>query len=191
MALEIYVPRPAEGVHAGRRTCQQTFFAAGSRLLVEFLIRCLIALPAYESHILCQYLKNKGPTSIGTMCSGTDAPVISSRALAEAVNSHFSLGWNFVHEFSSEKKQSKQQFIQKLCPVSKLYRDCCELRLDRAFDVKAGEIAIPKVALLFAGIPCQDVSRQAVESAVRRADVIGGGLRTGTVFALGVLGSTE
>jgi len=62
------------------------------------------------------------------MCSGTDVPVLAVVALQLALDTAYSLRWNFGHCFSCELSQSKRLFIEKFVPgVANLFGDCTKL----------------------------------------------------------------
>ena len=71
---------------------------------------------------------------IGTMCSGTDAPIFALRQLTEAA-----VGLGIVqlidveHKFSVEIEAFKQSFIQRnIAPTGNIFRDVTEMHFDEA-----------------------------------------------------------
>eukprot|EP00931_Biecheleriopsis_adriatica_P110335 TRINITY_DN8458_c0_g1_i2.p1 TRINITY_DN8458_c0_g1~~TRINITY_DN8458_c0_g1_i2.p1 ORF type:complete len:2069 (+),score=541.35 TRINITY_DN8458_c0_g1_i2:59-6265(+) len=97
---------------------------------------------------------------VGTMCSGTDAPVLVARALQRALSSTASQ-LSFEHAFSVEFDPNKQEFLKANfpeCPY--LFRDCTQMGRQRAFDVLSGKPQqIPgELDLLVAGFSCKDLS---------------------------------
>ena len=79
------------------------------------------------------------PITVGTFCSGTDAPVF---ALRQAGIPH-------RHVFSAETNKHARTFIQANCPPETLYGDIMTLDL----------ATVPRVDLFVAGPPCQPYSK--------------------------------
>jgi len=75
------------------------------------------------------------PITVGTFCSGTDAPIF---ALRQAGIPH-------RHVFSAETNKHARTFIQANCPPETLYGDIMTLDL----------ATVPRVDLFVAGPPCQ------------------------------------
>ena len=78
------------------------------------------------------------PITVGTFCSGTDAPIF---ALRQAGIPH-------RHVFSAETNKHARTFIQANCPPETLYGDIMALDL----------ATVPRVDLFVAGPPCQPFS---------------------------------
>ena len=95
------------------------------------------------------------PVTVGTFCSGTDAPIF---ALRQAGIPH-------RHVFSAETNKHARTFIQANCPPETLYGDIMTLDL----------ATVPRVDLFVAGPPCQPFSgmNQKRRSAGRMDDRVG------------------
>ncbi|KAL9944276.1 hypothetical protein ACHAQF_005634 [Verticillium nonalfalfae] len=67
--------------------------------------------------------------TVGTMCSGTDAPILALRELQDAA---LAMGYNhlfdFDHQFSVEIEAYKQAFIERNSkPSGEIYRDVVQV----------------------------------------------------------------
>ena len=97
---------------------------------------------------------------IGTMCSGTDAPVIVAKALERTLRQHGSKV-GFEHAFSVEFDAKKQEFLRANFPdCGLLFADVTHMGRQRNFDVLSGKPQpIPgDLDLLVAGFSCKDLS---------------------------------
>lgn len=123
---------------------------------------------------------------LGTMCSGTDGPVLVWQAFGHVAEHLLGARLRIKHHFSCEKKPAKQQFIMQMFDVPFVFEDCCELQGKTASECRSQtKQPVPDVAVLLAGFPCTDVSSlnrlgntPETRSCIGRAD-----LRTGAVFA--------
>ena len=88
---------------------------------------------------------------MGTMCSGTDAPILVLGALKKAMlDVRPDMSWDFSHEFSAEKDKRKQRFLQEMMPGMKcLFRDCTQLVHSTAETVDGSATAVPSWTQLF------------------------------------------
>ncbi|CAE7534394.1 ngoBIM [Symbiodinium pilosum] len=136
-----------------RDTAPRTLAGMASRMLEK-----LQAFQAADS--LPEALLQKKVLRIGTMCSGTDAPMLVARALERALRPLGSkLG--FQHAFSVEYDARKQEFLQANfpeCPL--LFKDCVQMGRKRAWDVLSRKPQpIPNdLDILIAGFSCKDLS---------------------------------
>ena len=92
----------------------------GPHMLQRFAERLLQRLDSTERKSVQSWLA-RHPCRLGTMCSGTDAPVLAVQALRAAVASTDTGGdaghaSRFEHVFSVERNINKQQFIDLLYP---------------------------------------------------------------------------
>ena len=87
------------------------------------------------------------PITVGTFCSGTDAPIF---ALRQAGIPH-------RHVFSAETNKHARTFIQANCPPETMYDDIMSLDL----------ATVPRVDLFVAGPPCQPFSGMNRKNSVR------------------------
>lgn len=163
--------------------------AAQPDFLTALFKRFLARLTDAERADLCAWvtIELRGVINIGTVCSGTDAPVLVWLALRQALHEACGVTLIVQHSFSCEKDERKQRFIRSVFPdVPRLYEDCCELGEAEAADVITGKRqAVPSVAALFGGFPCTDASSLNPSSATagNRTCLQRGDKRTGSVFA--------
>ncbi|RNJ56759.1 hypothetical protein D7B24_006891 [Verticillium nonalfalfae] len=103
--------------------------------------------------------------TVGTMCSGTDAPILALRELQDAA---LAMGYNhlfdFDHQFSVEIEAYKQAFIERNSkPSGEIYRDVVQVSDPSRKDATTahGSLApIPAAPdLLVAGSSCVDFSK--------------------------------
>ena len=170
------------------------FAVNGSEALTSFVDRVLDKLPRAELVKFCKYLAAHGANSVGSMCSGTDSPLLVLRALKESVGRKSGLAWPISHGFSVEKEKKKRHFLRRMFDqqLERLYHDCTSMmQADPHCDVNARPMPVPPVQMLYAGFPCQDVSRMHKDCKRRRLEVAQGRLRTGTVFKAGVCDSAS
>jgi len=137
---------------------QETRRAAAPRTLPAMLGRMLQKLVNLEGS-LPDGIVRKRKLRIGTMCSGTDAPVLVARALERALGERS--GISFEHAFSAEKDVTKQDFLRANfpdCPY--IFMDVCHMGRQRAFDaISCTAQPIPgDLDLLMAGFSCKDLS---------------------------------
>jgi len=98
-------------------------------LLTAFLIRCICALPPLQKRHLRDFMLANPHILVGTMCSGTDVPILAVISLQLALDMVFGLQWSFEHSFSFELSKPKRNFINKFVPdVDHLFGDCTNLR---------------------------------------------------------------
>eukprot|EP00913_Durusdinium_trenchii_P031690 g29676.t1 len=103
------------------------------RTLLE-ITRCMIGKLKSLSNLPTTLLQ-KQVLRIGTMCSGTDAPVLVARALERALK-HEGSEMAIQHAFSVEFDAAKQEFLKANfpeCPL--LFRDATQMGRKRAFEV--------------------------------------------------------
>lgn len=151
--------------------------------------RALGKLPPDELGRLGRHLEEHGPHDIGTMCSGTDSPLLVLQAISAALRTHSACGWAPAHSFSAEKDAKQREFLNQMFEgsLTRLFDDCTNFSEGACMCSLLGEVTpAPATGLLYAGFPCQDVSQANPSSKRRRADVCSGKLRTGIVFKYGV-----
>ena len=129
-----------------------------TRCMLEKLKAFWKATPMAEH--LPKTLLEKRVLRIGTMCSGTDAPVLVARALERALKPDGSQ-LAFDHVFSVEFDAAKQEFLKANfpeCPA--LFRDCTQMGRQRAFEVLSRKPQpVPgNLDILVAGFSCKDLS---------------------------------
>eukprot|EP00435_Cladocopium_sp_Y103_P031375 s1198_g7.t3 len=137
------------------------------RSLLE-MTRCMLeklkALQKTSSDMCDEHLPKpllqKQVLRIGTMCSGTDAPVLVARALERALKPEGSQ-LAFDHVFSVEFDSKKQEFLKANfpeCPL--LFRDCTQMGRKRALEVlsKKPQPVPGNLDILVAGFSCKDLS---------------------------------
>jgi len=102
-----------------------------------------------------------GRWEIGTICSGTEGPVLVWRAFQEAL-AELDIPLELQARFSTEIDDAKRKFLRKVLPdLQALYRDAAELRFPRATNVVrlvAEDAFVAAVNHMTAGFPCTDIS---------------------------------
>lgn len=114
----------------------------------------------FDDQQLPAVLFQKKTLRIGTMCSGTDAPILVARGLQRALSS-LSSELSFEHVFSVEYDASKQEFLKANFPdCPRLFQDVTQMGRKRAFDVLSGQPQdVPgNLDILVAGFSCKDLS---------------------------------
>jgi DNA-cytosine methyltransferase len=100
------------------------------------------------------------PLRVGTLCSGTDAPVPVMRHLANALRG----GIVIEHTFSCESDPRKQEWIKQNFPDLKyLFGDVTVLgrKNGKALNVLTGkQVRVPAVHVVIAGFVCKSVSSE-------------------------------
>jgi len=134
--------------------------AAAPRTLLDMVSRMLEKLKWMQGGVLPAALLRRRTLRIGTMCSGTDAPVIVARALQRALGSAASK-LSFEHVFSAESDPYKQEFLKANfpdCPL--IFQDVCQLGRQRAYDSlsRAPQPVPGELDVLVAGFSCKDLS---------------------------------
>lgn len=122
--------------------------------------------------------------SMGTLCSGTDVPVLCMQAMLSALRDVWGIEAVSEHLFSCEKNYHKREFIKTLFPrLEHVYGDVMQMRKEKIWDHVARVRTQPRrCTWLVAGFPCVDVSAL---NAVRKdhRSVVGSGAKsTGGVF---------
>ncbi|CAE7458520.1 ZMET5 [Symbiodinium microadriaticum] len=135
--------------------------AKAPRTLVDMVSCMLDKLQMFQSaSALPEVLRRRKVLRVGTMCSGTDAPVLVARALERALRPHGS-ELSFQHAFSVEYDVKKQEFLKANfpeCPL--LFKDCVQMGRKRAWEVLSEKPQpVPDdVDILVAGFSCKDLS---------------------------------
>ena len=109
----------------------------------------------------------RGPHRMATLCAGTDCPVMVVRAFEEAADATLGPSSERIrHTFSCEIKKEKQDFLKEFVLKSigahrpAIFEDVTELPSKYAHNLCTGQIeAVDDTEDLWAGFPCQDVSR--------------------------------
>jgi site-specific DNA-cytosine methylase len=96
---------------------------------------------------------------VGTMCSGTDSPILAMNAIAKALEGRQG-GFEVQHCFSCEIDKDKQLFLRKNFAFDALFNDVCELGDETAHDELSGQrVAVPTgLDIIIAGFSCKDLS---------------------------------
>ena len=139
---------------------------ADDTFLQQFLRRCLQRLEIAEhlDEYVVAAVASWPDLHLGTMCSGTDCPVMVYEDL-KAVLAEKGIEWTFVHCFSSEKATGKRSFIRQVFQkrILAMYTDMCLMTRDELPDVVEDEKVfrlskVGGVTVLIAGFPCTVVS---------------------------------
>lgn len=96
---------------------------------------------------------------VGTMCSGTDSPILAMNAIAKALEGRQG-AFEVQHCFSCEIDKDKQLFLRKNFAFDALFNDVCELGDETAHDELSGQrVAVPTgLDIIIAGFSCKDLS---------------------------------
>jgi len=98
---------------------------------------------------------------VGTMCSGTDSPILAMRAIADALHAAQCGSIDVQHIFSCENDRQKQKFLKANYPdMGILFDDVTKLGDKHAVDVISGKtVEVPaKADVIIAGFSCKDLS---------------------------------
>ena len=97
---------------------------------------------------------------VGTMCSGTDAPILALRRLLKFLRDEYHEEVQFDHVFSCEIEVDKAAFIRRNADISLIYRDVRQMAFgDKASTHYGAEHDIPTdLDVVIAGFSCVDFS---------------------------------
>ncbi|KAI9812586.1 MAG: hypothetical protein M1827_004575 [Pycnora praestabilis] len=97
---------------------------------------------------------------VGTMCSGTESPILALDLIHENLKQHFGIDFQIEHIFSAEIVPFKQAYIERNFHPPIIFRDIRELRdHDEASTAYGSTVRIPgDIELLVAGFSCVDFS---------------------------------
>mmetsp|Transcript_127383 Transcript_127383/g.220833 ORF Transcript_127383/g.220833 Transcript_127383/m.220833 type:complete len:2012 (-) Transcript_127383:196-6231(-) len=141
---------------AGRRE-------AAPRTLPDIVDHMLCKLPAVlsiEDGSIPAIFHHSKTLRIGTMCSGTDSPVLVARSLQRALDPRGS-GLKFEHVFSVEIDPAKQEFLRANFPeCPHIFQDVTQMGRAKAFDTltQSPQPVPGNLDLLIAGFSCKDLS---------------------------------
>lgn len=100
------------------------------------------------------------PERIGTVCSGSDAPMLAIRGLRDVASGESKTVFMYDHVFSSECEKPKQEFILANASPRALFDDTRSLSKSSAFDVVTKSWKkVDECDWLIGGFPCTDLSR--------------------------------
>ena len=126
---------------------------------------------------------------LGTICSGTDSPLLVWRSICRVLQKCFGIDMQLTMGMQCEADPGKQAFLQAMFPLDKdvpLFEDATTLHNKEAADARKGgrASAVPSVTFCLTGFPCQDVSRcnPNSKSQKNRDTIRSISLRTGKVF---------
>ncbi len=112
------------------------------------------------------------PLRIGTVCSGSDSPLLVLKAFESAAAEELGASsFRVQHEFSCERLQPKASFIMQMFPeCQRVFRDAEEMASPSAYDWKSGgQVQVGSADMVLAGFPCTDSSRLNPRSASEAA----------------------
>lgn len=104
------------------------------------------------------------PRMVGTMCSGTDCPILVYKSYLAALHNLGFGGFQYRHEFACDQSSLSQRFIKRVFRVPRFFRTAHEVARGvmsdgGAYDWVSEKVqAVPRVNDLLAGFPCKDVS---------------------------------
>lgn len=112
-----------------------------------------------------EHLKGR-PLVIGTMCSGTEAPLLSMKMFRDHAKHHSDINLVLDHAFSAEIEPFKQAFIERNYKPAILFRDITEfndaMKDEKPMATNAYGAKVPvriDVDVLIAGTSCIDFSK--------------------------------
>ena len=164
------------------------FEEKGHLHMQEFFEWGVDQLPKDRQQALKDGWAMRGATwTLGSMCSGTDAPILVARAFAAVMGRITGSATLPQHLFSVELSHRKREFLARMFEgeVERLYKDVVEIgdHAEVPDFLRGGELStVPGVQALFAGFPCQDVSMYNPKAAHNRFVVQQASARTGAVF---------
>ena len=164
--VKVAIDHSEENTEASEKLCDPQSY--GVQLAEEMIMR----LSYDEMHALWIALRRQcGRMPIGTVCSGTDCPVLGLHAISQAAgkildpmfgNSNFEID----HRFSSEVDNAKREFIEKIVNPPQSFKDVVDLAQSKARNWKVATseadmgsvVEVATVQWLVGGFPCKDVS---------------------------------
>ena len=162
------------------------FDTSGSEQLVQWFQWALGRFTYDELNGVVSRLTSGEARSLGSICSGTDAPVLVYEAFDTALRHHLSDDGDRLMKmefaFSTELNSKKREFLLDMYEgkIQRLFRDACLLDQATSYDdVSNANIPIPRVTDVVGGFPCTDVSRLNPAKSAAVATVKDGSLRTG------------
>lgn len=124
--------------------------------------------------------------TMGTACSGTDAPMLAWSALAAAIQDKLGVVLGAAQRFACECDSAKREFLQVVCGAGvPVFLNTCELASPSATVHSGPPQEAPPVHVLIAGFPCTAASalNQKSASDENRSCISSSSLATGSVFA--------
>ena len=172
---------------------RSSFEENGENILASWIAEVLGKLDSYHRDVLMARFQRtasqKKPRTLGTLCSGTDAPVLVYKAVRIASH-RFGGDFAFETEFSCDRDPKVRLFLRTMFgeqEVKKLFKECSEVASSTRKapdDLKdGGDSEVPSVMDLVAGFPCKDVSSLLRSVENNRSVIRNGAKRSGGVFA--------
>ena len=129
---QVFIPK-ADQQATRRVLAPRSFDESGSEILADFIDETIIKMKSEHRDALLKQLTSVtdfggAVRTLGTMCSGTECPVLVHRAVRLAARRH-SVHFQFEHVFSCDKSETAQRFIKTIFAghVKKLFRDTAEV----------------------------------------------------------------
>ena len=177
-------------VHRSARSLNEMpagpFEESGASQLKRWFLWSLSQLARDEVNSMAERLKSGVVRSIGSVCSGTDAPVLLYEAFDDALQEYLGNGFATMgHGFSTEVNPKKRKFLLDMYEdrMHLLFHDACLLDQNTSYDDVSGKHQIvPRVSDLVGGFPCVDVSGLNAKRKQAAATVKDGSMRTGRIF---------
>eukprot|EP00959_Pyramimonas_sp_CCMP1952_P089192 1865985-Pyramimonas_sp.AAC.1 len=133
-------------------------------MLQQWLSWAINRLNPTEARDLNMFCRTLDFRSMGSMCSGTDSPILVQRAYDKVLEDRMGLRRPTTHAFSAEIDPGKRAFLKDMYgygPCQSLFEDVIKLECEqKALNALSGQpVDIPHVTDLTAGFPCTDGSQ--------------------------------
>ena len=196
-SVKAFQPRGAkDDSDKGLPLSSRSFEENGTDILADWIFETISKLQGPDdNHFdaliarIERFAAEKKPRTLGTLCSGTDSPVLVYRAFREALRK-LHVDFDFQPEFACDRDPNARRFMKSMYgrSIKKLFMMCSDVASSTRKapdDMKddCGDSEVPSVMDLIAGFPCQDVSALLKSVMNNRSVVRDGTKRTGGVFA--------
>ena len=169
---------------------QGSFELHGPQQMDDFFLSAIRALSSADQGVLREHSLRMAEHTpvVGTVCSGTDAPILVLRSFSRAISRAYSVRSRFEHAWSCERDAAKRSFLRNMFEGEVRYIfadaiqlgfcDCVEDTLTKSL-VRLSDNLVDE---LFGGFPCQDVSFLNCHNRQNRTVVRDSTQRTGAVY---------
>ena len=156
----------------------------GSAYLPTLIENMIGRMDSSEEVALAAYLESLGQVWLGTMCSGTESPVLVRRCIVDVMQGRHA---NLVipqiyHAFGAEIDAAKRAFAERMLdhPPEIVFPDCTCLGDTKAYDTCSRRmVQVPDVSEVVDGFSCKDVS-----SRNTKAHIFSNGINSRFIFPI-------